>query len=80
MKKISERLHLSPAQTRESYKGLILPDKKENHKFLLKQPQPFLLGSSQRMLEVMTERNLLSYPVDVELLFGYVEDHPELHQ
>lgn len=80
MNKISERLHLSSMQTLESYNGLLLPDKNENKQLLLHKPQPILLESLQRMHKIMLERNLLSHSVDIDLLFDYIEKHPELHQ
>lgn len=82
MQKISERLHLSVDETIEAYKGLLLPDKAENRRLLAggQERNPVLLASTQKLLDVMSERKLIRRPVDPEMLFQFVQNNSIIHE
>lgn len=82
MQQISKRLHLSENETSKSFEGLKLPDKKANKRMLLEgdQGDAALLASARKLLEVMTERELVRRPVEPESLFQYIQDKPKIHE
>lgn len=63
------RLKLDVDEILASYEDLILPDEKENQRFLKQQPEPALLSSVNRLSRFMLEQKLLNDNVDPHSLF-----------
>ncbi len=66
---ISPRLGLTAIETIESFKGLHLPDARENHKLLMTQKPP-LQETAKELIKIMLKQKLLERPVKLDNVFS----------
>jgi NitT/TauT family transport system substrate-binding protein len=64
------RMKLGVDETLAAYEGLKLPDPKENQQLLKQQPEPQLLLSANKLMQLMYKQGLLKDNVDPSLLFS----------
>lgn len=66
---LGQRMKLNVADTLETYKGLVLPDKKQNNR-LLSGKDAELKKTAKKLANLMLQKKLLQKQLNIELLFS----------